>query len=188
MKKTTTEAAEQTSARPQERRESPAFLLAQVGAHAALLFSERLSKLDLAPPHAGILRILSASPGITQQALSTMLGVVPSRLVALVDELESRQLIERRGNPDDRRRYALFLTENGRSTLGAIGRTAREHSQSLLTALSEEEQRQLGQFLQRIAAQQGLTPGVHPGFRHIGRSGGGASGAHEGPVEPRGGA
>jgi DNA-binding MarR family transcriptional regulator len=146
-------------------RSSPSFLIAQVGAHAASQFAERLRKLKLVPRHAGILRILNSSPAITQQTLATTLGMVPSRLVVLVDEMEQRGLIERRENPNDRRRYALHITEKGRSTLEAIGRIAREHSQALLAAISEDEQRQLAALLQRIADQQGLTRGVHPGYR-----------------------
>jgi len=145
---------------------APSFLIAQVGAHAALQFAERLRKLKLAPQHAGILRILNLTPAITQQTLATTLGMVPSRLVVLVDEMESRGLIERRENPDDRRRYALHITEKGRSTLEEIGRISREHSKTLLAAISEDEQRQLATLLQRIADQQGLTRGVHPGYRH----------------------
>ena len=147
-------------------RPSPSFLIAQVGAHAASQFAKRLQTLKLAPQHAGILRILNSTPGITQQALAATLGMVPSRLVILVDEMEQRGLIERRGNPEDRRRYALHVTEKGRSTLKAISRIAREHSQALLAGISEEEQQQLAIFLQRIADQQGLTRGVHPGYRY----------------------
>lgn len=147
------------------RRPSPSFLIAQVGAHAASQFAERLRKLKLAPRHAGILRTLNSTPAITQQTLATILGMVPSRLVVLVDEMEQWGLIERRENPNDRRRYALHITENGRSILESIGRIAREHAQALLAAISEDEQRQLATLLQRIADQQGLTRGVHPGYR-----------------------
>ena len=156
------------SCSPPSDRPSPSFLIAQVGAHAASQFGRRLRKLNLAPQHAGILRILNSTPGITQQTLATALGTVASRLVVLVDEMEQRGLIERRENPSDRRRYALQVTQKGRSTLEAIGRIAREHSQALLAGISEEEQRQLATLLQRIADQQGLTRGVHPGYRHTG--------------------
>ena len=145
-------------------RSGPAFLLAQVGAHAASKFGERLVELKLVPAHAGILRILAATPAITQQALAAALGTLPSRLVALVDELESKGLLERRPHESDRRSYALHLTEAGKSTLQAIGRVARDHQQALLAALSEEEQRQLAALLQRVADQQGLIPRVHPGY------------------------
>ena len=147
------------------RPSSASFLIAQVGAHASSQFAERLRKVKLAPQHAGILRILSAKAGITQQALARTLGIVASRLVVLVDEMEQRGLIERRQNPEDRRSHALYVTENGRSTLEAIGRIAREHSQALLAAISEDERQQLATLLQRIADEQGLTRGVHPGYR-----------------------
>jgi DNA-binding MarR family transcriptional regulator len=137
-----------------------------VGAHAASQFAKGLQTLKLAPQHAGILRILNSTPGITQQTLAGTLGMVPSRLVVLVDEMEKRGLIERRGNPEDRRRYALHVTEKGRSTLEAISRIAREHSQALLAGISEGERQQLATLLQRIADQQGLTRGVHPGYRY----------------------
>lgn len=138
--------------------------MAQVGHHAAAKFAENLAALQLIPAHAGIFRILAATPAITQQSLAAALGTHPSRLVALVDELESKGLIERRPRESDRRSYALHLTEKGRSTLQGIGRVAREHQQSLLAALSEEEQAALASLLQRVADQQGLTRGVHPGY------------------------
>lgn len=146
-----------------------AFLLAQVGAHAASRFAERLMELNLVPAHAGIFRILSAAPGMSQQALAAALGTVPSRLVALMDELGSQGLVERRAHETDRRTYALHLTGKGRAALQSIGRIAREHRQDLLGALSDEEQRRLAGLLQRVAEQQGLIKGVHPGFAESGR-------------------
>ncbi len=146
---------------------SVAFLLAQVGAHAAARFAERLAPLNLAPQHAGILRIVGASAALSQRALGERLGTLPSRVVSLVDELEKRGLVERRDDPEDRRSYELHLTEAGRETLGEIGRVAREHGESLCSALSERERRQLAAMLARIAEQQGLVPGVHPGFQRL---------------------
>jgi DNA-binding MarR family transcriptional regulator len=154
---------DQNTGRP-KRNSGAAFLLAQVGAHAASKFAERLSELKLTPAEAGIFRILAATPAITQQALATALGTLPSRLVALIDALESRGLLERRPHETDRRSYALHLTDAGSSTLQAISRIAREHQNALLTALSDDEQRQLADLLQRVAAQQGLIPSVHPGY------------------------
>ena len=143
--------------------------MAQVGAHAASRFAGRLSEVDLVPAHAGIFRILSETPGISQQALATALATVPSRLVALVDDLEARGLVERREHESDRRAYALHLTDQGKSTMETISRVAREHRQQLLAALSEEEQSTLSSLLQRIAEQQGLLRDVHPGYARIGR-------------------
>ena len=75
---------------------SPAFLLAQIGAHAAAKFAERLGPLGLTPAHVGSLRVIAASAGSSQQEIAEQLGMFPSRLVALVDELQDRCLVERR--------------------------------------------------------------------------------------------
>ncbi len=152
---------------PSRRADSPAFLLAQVGAHAAMKFAERLSAIDLSPPHAGILRFVSAAGGISQQALAGYLRILPSRLVALIDQLEERGMVERRADPADRRSYALHLTDKGRDTMKAIGRVARDHQDALLASLNAEERDRLASLLLRVADQQGLRPGVHPGFSRL---------------------
>lgn len=153
-----------------------AFLLAQVGAHAAAKFAERLAVLELSPPHAGILRMLNATPGVTQQALAAALRMQPSRLVAVMDELEAKELVERRANPEDRRSHALHLTPKGGAMLESVGRIGQQHQQALLTSLSDGEQHQLAGLLQRIAEEQGLVPGVHPGYSRMRR-------AEEGPCD-----
>jgi DNA-binding MarR family transcriptional regulator len=148
---------------------APAFLLAQVGAHAASRFAERLRPIGLSPAHAGILRILEAAPAITQQALAGALGSPPSRLVGLLDELESKGLVERKANETDRRRHALRLTAKGKLVLNNIGGLVREHQNALLAALSQDERQQLTALLMRIAEHQGLRKGVHPGYSTMGQ-------------------
>lgn len=149
-------------------RGGPAFLLAQLGAHAASQFAERLRVIDLTPPDAGILRLLRVAAGLSQQELAVKLKIHPSRLVAILDNLEKRGFLERRANPDDRRLYSLHLTRGGEEALQGIGKIAREHQEALLSALNSEECNTLGALLVRIADQQGLTRGVHPGYRLIG--------------------
>jgi DNA-binding MarR family transcriptional regulator len=106
--------------------------------------------------------MLAAFGGLSQQDLSTRLGIHPSRLVAILDVLEEQRLVERRPNSDDRRQYALHLTEKGQGMLGENGRIGREHTESLCASLAAAEREQLGELLQKIATEQGLSPGVHP--------------------------
>jgi len=143
------------------------FLLAQVGAHAARKFAERLSPLKLTPPHAGILRRLGQSSGISQRELATQLGMHASRLVGVVDEMESLGLVVREGNTDDRRTYSLQITPKGRETLQEIGKISYQHNEALVASLTPEERETLTTLLQRIAGQQGLTHGVHPGYSRL---------------------
>src|SRR5215467_14212167 len=152
----------------QRRRGTTAFLLAQIGAHAATQFGERIRSLRLARPHAGILRIIGLTPGLSQQELARRLAIQPSQLVALLDELEKRGFIERRQDATDRRTYALHLTKSGRDVAEQMGRIAREHDDAVCAALDIHERQQLNALLGRIAEQQGLTPGVHPGYRRLG--------------------
>ncbi len=145
-----------------------AFLLAQLGAHAAEKFSERIASLDLTPPQAAILRAISAAPGRSQQALSGQLQLLPSRVVAFVDDLQDRGYVERRPNPDDRRQYALYLTAAGKELMQKLSRLARQHDRTITGGLSETQREQLRELLAALATQQGLTPGIHPGYRRIG--------------------
>jgi DNA-binding MarR family transcriptional regulator len=145
----------------------PAFLLAQVGTHAASLFGERLSALQLAPPDAGILRLLRVAAGISQQELAGRLRIHPSRLVAILDNLEQRGLVERKPNSEDRRLYSLHLTPEGHIALERIGEVARLHQQALCAALTDEEREMLTALLKKIADDQGLTPGIHPGYQRL---------------------
>src|SRR5437870_762772 len=100
----------------------PAFLLAQLGAHAAAEFTERVGVLKLTPADAGILRLLRVEVGLSQQELATKLQIHPSRLVAILDNLEKRSLVKRRAHPHDRRLYSVHLTKDGNEVLEKIGR------------------------------------------------------------------
>lgn len=146
-------------------RRTAAFLLAQLGAHAASRFAARLAVLDLIPAHAGLFRMLASVPGLTQRELATALDTLPSRIVLLLDTLEARGLVERRQHDTDRRRHALHLTAAGDALATEVGRIARAHQAALLQALSDEEQDVLAALLQRIADQQQLIRNVHPGYR-----------------------
>ena len=148
----------------------PAFLLSQLGAHAAAQFAERLGVLELTPADAGILRLLRAEAGLSQQELAARLQIHPSRLVAILDKLEKRGFVERRANPDDRRLYSLHLAHAGGAVLEKIGGVARMHQDALLAGISSEERNALAALLLRIADQQGLFRGVHPGYQRLGRS------------------
>jgi DNA-binding MarR family transcriptional regulator len=150
---------------------SASFLLAQLGSHAAAKFSERLEPLGFAPHHAGILRILAQNPGVSQQDLAKTLNMHASRLVGILDELQQRNLLERRPSDRDRRLYALHLTANGEKALRQIGETAREHHHAMMTGLSHDQQKHLAELLEIILQNQGLNRGVHPGYRRLGSTG-----------------
>jgi DNA-binding MarR family transcriptional regulator len=134
------------------------------------VFADLIASIDLTPPHAGILRAIAAESGRSQQALSGQLGLLPSRVVAYVDELEDRGYVERRRNPDDRRLHALYLTASGKKVITKIGELARQHDRLLTAGLDAQQRDTLHQLLATIAEYQGLAPHVHPGYRTLGRA------------------
>lgn len=156
---------------PQTSPAGVGFLLSQVGAHVAARFSERVAPFGLKPYHAGILGVLAGKPSLTQQGLADLLGIFPSRLVGLLDDLAKLKLIERRATPTDRRTYALHLTETGSEMWIKIGDAAEQMQEDVCAALSPQERDTLAELLTRIATHQKITPGVHPGYRKLGGGG-----------------
>ena len=150
-----------------QRPTGAAFLLAQLGAHAADCFGQRIKRLRLAPRHAGILRIIARTPSCNQRALAKRLGVLPSRMVILLDELTEKGLVERKRSTKDRRHSELILTKRGRAMLEKLSKLAAEHEADLCAALTSKERDLLAALGRKIVHQQGLTPDVHPGYRKL---------------------
>jgi DNA-binding MarR family transcriptional regulator len=146
-----------------------AFLLSQLGAQATALFSERIASLDLTPPQVGFLRLVGCEAGSSQQAIASRLGIAPSRLVPLIDDMEERGLVERRRDPQDRRNHALYLTAKAGRLMGELNRVAVAHEDAICAGLDPKERQQLVALLKRVAANQGLEPGIHPGYRLMGQ-------------------
>ena len=142
-----------------------AFLLTQLGAHAAERFALALGEHDLTPPLAGIMRLLRATPGLSQQQLADRLGVAPSRIVGYLDDLEGRGWISRTRDNEDRRVNVLTLTAQGRKAFAVLAATARGHEAAITAGLTPTERETLLGLLVKVADHQQLTPGVHPGYR-----------------------
>ncbi len=127
------------------------FLLARVGLVATKQFSERIAELGLTTRMWGALNVLDAEGPTTQQYLGRCAGIDPSSMVATIDDLEGRGLVERRPHPSDRRAHALHITEQGREVLAGARRVAREAQNELLAPLSAGERKDLHELLMRLA-------------------------------------
>ena len=127
------------------------FLLSRVGMVAMKQFAEVLEPLGLTTRLWGALNVLDAEGAITQHALGACVGIDPSSMVATVDELEAKGLVERRRHPTDRRAHALHITDKGRQTLAKGRELARTAHEDLLAPLTPAEQTQLHDLLLRLA-------------------------------------
>jgi DNA-binding MarR family transcriptional regulator len=143
------------------------FQLAQLGAHSALAYAKRVQPLGLTPPQVGVLRAIDEVPGRSQQAIADEFGMPASRMVSFIDELEARSLVERRREPRDRRVHLLYLSPAGAELIKDLAVIARDAERELLAALTGPERKTLAELLERVATEQGLTHGVHPGYSRM---------------------
>jgi len=150
-----------------DRPTGAAFLLAQLGAHAAGRFADRIAHLGITPAHAGILRFIARTPSVNQQRLAKFLGVLPSRMVLLIDELADKGLVHRKRSTKDRRHSELVLTKKGERTLAKLSKIVVAHEADLCGALTRKERDTLARLGRKIVQHQGLTPDVHPGYRSL---------------------
>src|ERR687887_825251 len=102
---------------PEPLASAPGFLLSWNGQRMAYRFGAALEPLGLGKHHFGVLNLIERNPGIAQQELAKLALIDPSSMVAVIDELERMGLAERRQDPEDRRRRAVHLTDDGRQML-----------------------------------------------------------------------
>jgi DNA-binding MarR family transcriptional regulator len=140
---------------------SVGFMLSTLGFAVAQGFSETLAPLGIEPRDFALLRAVGAAEGLSQQAIGERLRIPASRMVAFVDALEERGLLERRANPADRRARALHLTEAGEKLLTKAFAAAVEFETGLCAELGPGEREQLLALLGKVLSAVGLAPGVH---------------------------
>lgn len=143
---------------------SVAFTLSRLGFAVSQAFAHGLQPLGIEPQHFGLLRILLFAGGESQRAIGTSLGIPPNRMVALVDDLESRGAVKRDRHPTDRRAYALSLTQEGRALFDRAFEVARSVEGHLCADLSGDDKQQLFDLLGRLDSLTDAPDGVHPGL------------------------
>jgi DNA-binding MarR family transcriptional regulator len=136
---------------PQELSVFPGYLLARLGEASRRRFRDALAPEGLDPRHFGVMTMVAAHPGTTQQQLHERTAIDASSMVAVVDELEAKGLAERRPYPGDRRARTISLTPLGERTLGRARALARELQSDLLKALSPDERDTLVILLRKLA-------------------------------------
>lgn len=96
-----------------------------------------------------VLGYLLARGAAIQQEIGAAIGIDPSTMVALIDELERAGLAKRRPHPQDRRAREVVLTPKGRRTAERGRALAREVEDAVLKGLASEERRQLMKLLRK---------------------------------------
>jgi DNA-binding MarR family transcriptional regulator len=113
-------------------------------------FSATMEQVDITPGQFGMLEVIDGNPGLSQTQLGAALGIDRSTVVAMIDRLETRGLVQRNPSPHDRRSHALRLSEEGKALLLRLETMVAEHEREIARRLSEDEQQQLIRLLDRI--------------------------------------
>jgi MarR family transcriptional regulator, lower aerobic nicotinate degradation pathway regulator len=105
-----------------------------------------------------VLNYLLARDGAIQQEIGAAIGIDPSTMVALIDELERSGLAKRRPHPQDRRAREVVTTPKGRRTVERGRALAREVEDAVLQGLVSEERRQLMKLLRKALSSAPPQP------------------------------
>jgi DNA-binding MarR family transcriptional regulator len=136
---------------PEELLDSSTFLLKRLGFAAKERSMEAYEQTGLHPYHYAILLVLDEGSRETQGSIADALGYDRGQLVGLLDELEEQGLIERKRDPNDRRRHLVRMTAGGNRTLRRLRTLARRTEDEFLEPLSERERQDLHELLLRLA-------------------------------------
>ena len=108
-----------------------------------------LQSIGLTPALFAVLNYLRANEGAIQQQIGSAMGIDPSTMVSLVDQLERAGLAKRRPLPQDRRAREILITPKGWRALKRGRELAEEVENDVLQGLSHAERRQLGALLRK---------------------------------------
>jgi DNA-binding MarR family transcriptional regulator len=111
--------------------------------------AEALQTIGLTPALFGVLNLLGARDGGIQQELGSVMGIDPSTMVSLIDQLESEGLARRKPHPQDRRARQVTITAKGRRHLERARKLAFEAEDEVLGGLTARERRELLALLRR---------------------------------------
>ncbi|MCW9035813.1 MAG: MarR family transcriptional regulator [Rhodospirillales bacterium] len=113
-------------------------------------FEAAVGSESITPGLLGALTIIGANEGLSQNMLADALALDRSTLVSVIDKLEARQLVKREKSPQDRRRHALFLTNDGREVLARTKQKVVEHEKKISQGMSPEERAKLIDLLRGL--------------------------------------
>jgi MarR family transcriptional regulator, lower aerobic nicotinate degradation pathway regulator len=109
--------------------------------------ADALAALGLTPALFAILNFLGHRGAAIQLEIANAMGIDPSALVSLIDELERAGLARRRPHPDDRRAREVTLTAKGRRSLEKARQAALDVEGQVLRGLEADERRELLRLL-----------------------------------------
>lgn len=118
--------------------------------HAAI-FQERIGDAQLTPLQFAALVKLDDLGEVSQNELGRRTAMDAATMQGVIKRLLARGLIDRKPDPEDRRRVVLSLTAEGGALIAAVMPSGRAITDETLASLSEVERRSFLSLLKRLA-------------------------------------
>jgi MarR family transcriptional regulator, lower aerobic nicotinate degradation pathway regulator len=135
---------------PSRLMRKPSWLLSQTSVHAHRLLSQALAAIGSIGYHYRLLAALEEFGPASQAALGRRTGIDRSDVVAALNDLAGRELVQRSPDPADRRRNIIAITPAGTEQLRLLDQVLDGVQDKLLAPLSPTERKQLTRLLTRV--------------------------------------
>jgi DNA-binding MarR family transcriptional regulator len=139
---------------PRELVACPVFVLGRLGVSVKLEAMDEFERAGYSPYDYAVLALLAEGARETQGTIADALKIDRSQLVGLLDGLEEKQLVERRRDPNDRRRHLVSITGAGKTELAFLRKLVERIENEILEPLSVDERQQLHGLLHRVACHR----------------------------------
>ena len=115
------------------------FQFAKANQLAGRFLGQKVAPLNITPVQAMVLGFLHEEDRITSSELGKRTELDSATLTGILDRLETAGLIERLGNPDDRRSIQIHLTGKGKNVGAEAARLIALANREFLAVLNDKE-------------------------------------------------
>jgi len=119
------------------------FLIQDVARLMSRTFEQQRGELSITRSQARLLAYISLNEGAKQSEIAALMDVQKITLTKMTDDLEKKNLVERRADPADRRVRKLYMTEQAKPVLDGIWQRLLDVSAIALSPVPKARRKQL---------------------------------------------
>ncbi len=129
------------------------LLVSMIHRTRMMYLNNKMRDMDITAGQFPFIMVLSNEEGITQEELAAHFHIDKGTVARALRKLEDKQYIFRKVDVENRRRYHIYLTEKGRTTVPQITNIDKEWEESLCSRFTEEEYSNLFDILKILAVK-----------------------------------